>query len=285
MAQKTRDLGDMDGPVILFGGPYSNLRAVEALFARAGELGVPAQRMICTGDICAYGAEPEQTVALIAESGCAVIAGNTDLQLGAGAADCGCGFEEGSACDLLSARWFAFADAALSPPSRAFLAGLLGSAIFTHAGARYAVIHGGASDVSRFIWPTDEDAVFQHEINLLEREVGSIDGVVCGHSGVPFLRQIGPHRWINAGAIGMGAHDGDPRSWFAVLDAGVARLERLPYDAAGAAQAMRGAGLPEGYAQALETGWWPIEDVLPAALRKPRGTAWAITTSSPADAW
>lgn len=275
------DLGELAGPLILFGGPYSNRRALEALFALAKARGIAPQAMICTGDLCSYGAEPETVVTRIAESGCVVVAGNTDEQLGAGVNDCGCGFEEGSACDLLSARWFAYAAQRLSLASRAYLSGLPSRAVFRHAGRRFAVIHGGASAINRFIWSTDDETVFAHEINLLEGEVGPVDRVIAGHSGAPFIRAVGDRRWINAGTIGMGAHDGDPRGWFGVLEDGEARLERLDYDRAGAAAAMRAAGLPEGYAAALETGWWPNEDVLPPALRRSRGTGRTIKTSSP----
>ena len=52
----------------MFGGPYSNVRAVTALRARAAELGIQASRTICTGDVVAYCAEPEETVALIRET-------------------------------------------------------------------------------------------------------------------------------------------------------------------------------------------------------------------------
>lgn len=56
------ELGTLDGPVLLFGGNYSNLRATEALIAEASRLGVPADHVICTGDVVAYCADPQATV-------------------------------------------------------------------------------------------------------------------------------------------------------------------------------------------------------------------------------
>ena len=47
-----------DGPVLCFGGPYSNLQATQALFAEARRLGVPPGRIVCTGDVLAYCADP-----------------------------------------------------------------------------------------------------------------------------------------------------------------------------------------------------------------------------------
>lgn len=155
-----RDLGTLEGPVLLFGGPYSNVQALTALWEEAEARRIPAARMICTGDVVAYCGAPARTVAQIRQLGCPVVAGNCEIQLGQGALDCGCGFEEGSACDLLSIGWFSHASAALPAADKAWMATLPDVLTFTHHGSRYAVIHGGVTDVARFIWPVSEDAAF-----------------------------------------------------------------------------------------------------------------------------
>jgi hypothetical protein len=113
------DLGS--APVLALGGPYSNL---QALRARAAALGVSPSRVICTGDVVAYCAEPEETIAAIRDWGCHVVAGNCEQQLALGADDCGCGFVQGSACDSLSKGWYAFAAARISSANRASMAQL-----------------------------------------------------------------------------------------------------------------------------------------------------------------
>ncbi|MGK7870124.1 hypothetical protein [Falsiroseomonas sp. E2-1-a20] len=101
------------------------------------------------------------------------------------------------------------------------------------------------------------------------------EGVLAGHCGLPFTRLVGEALWHNAGAIGMPADDGTPRAWFSVLTPQPAGLRithhALDYDHAGAAAAMRAAGLAEGYAAALCSGHWPSEDVLPPEERAQRG--------------
>lgn len=72
--------------------------------------------------------------------------------------------------------------------------------------------------------------------------------------------------WLNAGVIGMPAHDGDPRTRFAVLKGGTPTFHRLTYDQDAASDAMVAAGLTQGYHRALVTGYWPSEDVLPLDL-------------------
>ncbi|MCE2921377.1 MAG: metallophosphoesterase, partial [Roseomonas sp.] len=88
-----------DGPLLVFGGPYSNLQATQAILAEAARRSIPSQRVICTGDVVAYGADAAACCDLIMASGIWVIAGNCEENLAAGALDCGCGFAEGTACD------------------------------------------------------------------------------------------------------------------------------------------------------------------------------------------
>ena len=260
-----------DGPLLVFGGPYSNLQATRAVLTEATRRGIPPGRVICTGDVVAYGADAAACCDLIMTSGIWVIAGNCEENLAAGALDCGCGFEEGTACDLLSRAWYAHANRQVTAAHRAWMAGLPQRLmVILPDGRRLAVLHGGASDISRFIFASTPQADLAAEIAAT-----GCDGVIAGHCGIPFVRQVGPGVWINAGAIGMPADDGTPRIWFAVLPPGEAGLgvEILPleYDHAAAAAAMRTAGLPEGYAAALGSGIWPSCDVLPPTERARRG--------------
>ncbi len=266
-----RYLGVMDGSVLLFGGPYSNFQATGALFEASSILGIPASRMICTGDVCAYCADPLETVRIVKASGCAVVAGNCELSLGARTDDCGCGFEEGAACDRFAVEWFRHADDALDDLFRAWMLDCPSIATFHAFGRRYAVVHGAASMVNRFLWPVATDDELAGEIALIEGVLGPVDGVIGGHTGIAFERRVAVGgrsvHWINAGAIGLPAHDGDPRTSYAVLEEGGVRFARLDYDHHAAAEAMRTAGLSAGYDRSLEIGWWPSEDSFPVDMR------------------
>ena len=50
-----------DGPVLCFGGPYSNLEATRALRTEARQLGIPAELLNFTGYIYANSATPIET--------------------------------------------------------------------------------------------------------------------------------------------------------------------------------------------------------------------------------
>jgi len=256
------DLGDLDATVLIFGGPVSNLQATRAMRAGAARRGIPAARAICTGDVAAYCADPAATVAEIRDWGCAVVAGNCERQLAARAPDCGCGFGEGSACDRLSAGWYAHADRAIGPGARAWMAGLPDAIRFRHRGRLVHVCHGAFTDISRFLWPSTPETDFLDEIAACPGDI-----VFSGHSGIPFDRQIGRTRWINAGVIGLPPNDGAPATRYAILARGEVTIHRLSYDHAAARDAMERQGLGTGYHAALTTGIWPSQDILPPDLR------------------
>ena len=259
---RVKDFGTFDQGVTVFGGPYSNLQALQALAASCNG---PA---ICTGDVVAYGGDPAATTRLIRELDWPAIAGNCELQIAQDAPDCGCGFGDGTACDLLSSGWYPVAKAAIDDEARAWMAGLPDIGTFVQNGRRYGVLHGGATEVNRFLWPTSDAAEFEFEIAALEGIIGPVDGVIAGHSGIAFHRYIGRHHWINAGALGLPPHDGRPETRFAVLKDNDVTFHHLSYDHAAARAAMERAGLTQGYHESLTTGIWPSEDVLPRALRR-----------------
>jgi hypothetical protein len=45
------------GPLLVFGGPYSNLEATAAILAEACRRAIPSGNILCTGDLAAYCAD------------------------------------------------------------------------------------------------------------------------------------------------------------------------------------------------------------------------------------
>ena len=262
-----KDLGQVASELILYGRPYSNLAALDALYKIASDMNVPPEAMICTGDVVAYGADPVKTVELFRSRGGIGIAGNCEKQLAANAGDCGCGFDAGSTCDVLSRGWYPYADKAITPEIRTFFASLPDVIVFTQNKRQYAVIHGGMTDISRFVWPDVQEAVFAAEIKAIQDAVGPIDGVISGHSGIAFERVVNGVHWVNAGVIGMPEHDGSPDTRYVVLKNGQASIKKLSYDFVGSATRMNDVGLTQGYDRALICGYWPSEAILPLSMR------------------
>jgi hypothetical protein len=141
---------------------------------------------------------------------------------------------------------------------------------FEMAGRRLLAIHGGVGQINRFVFPATPEAEKAGELD----QAGT-DGVIGGHCGVPFTQIVGGRLWHNAGVIGLPANDGTPRMWYSLLrpvDGGIVIEHRaLDYDYASTVRRMREKGLSPPYAEALETGLWPSDDIMPEADRQTRG--------------
>lgn len=262
------NLGKIDDPVFVFGGPYSNVQATETVLGIAQQQGFSADHIICTGDVVAYCANPAETTVAIRQAGIHVVMGNCEESLGFEQEDCGCGFAEDSACDVLSRQWFDYASQQITTDDKAWMLNLPRQISFEMAGQQLNVIHGSLSDISGWVF----ESTAEHDLDL-----GQCDGIIAGHCGLPFCSTTADQKlWLNAGVIGMPANDGTPRGWYSILapapEGGIQiTIASFHYDHDSAARAMRDADLAEGYANALETGLWPNMDVLPPDERQARG--------------
>ncbi|MEM7172330.1 MAG: metallophosphoesterase family protein [Pseudomonadota bacterium] len=257
---------EAEGRLLVFGGPYSNLQATEALLGLAGDQGLGPEQVLCTGDLVAYCAEPQATVDLIRDFGCPVVMGNCEESLAADAPDCGCGFDANSACDFLSQQWYAYSRGRVSADSKSWMGSLPRSIDVVLGNWRFLAVHGSVASINEFIFPNTATEKKEAELSLAGDQ---FDGILGGHSGLPFAEIIGGKLWLNSGALGMPANDGTPRVWYALLElvAGGAlsiQVRSLDYDHDTAAKRMRENGLDNGYAACLASGLWPSLDVLTA---------------------
>lgn len=257
------------GPLLLFGGPYSNLAATAAIQQAAEAHDLPPHNCICTGDVVAYCAHPEETVHRIRDWGISVVMGNCEESLGNSADDCGCGFDEGSVCSALSMDWYRYADRQISQSTRAWMRELPRQIGFHLGGRDFMVVHGSVTQINRFIF-----ASTPRQDKQVELDAAGVDCVIGGHAGLPFGARVDHRTWLNAGVIGLPANDATPDGWYLMLtpdDTGVtASWHRLAYDARTESAVMMQHGL-KGYADTLMTGLWPSIDVLPDQERARRG--------------
>ena len=240
----TLDLGTLEGSLLFFGGPCSNLQATQAIRAEAARLDIPAENIICTGDVVAYCAQPNETIAQLRDWGVAVVMGNCEQAIGTSTENCGCGFAEGSTCDLLSDSWYNYSNGRVESGHRAWMRSLPGRIDFQFAGKRFAVVHGSVSRINQFIFSSTASQTKCREI-----ELANTDGVIGGHCGLPFTQKLDDKLWHNPGVIGMPANDGTPRGWYSHWRRGQTNIciSTLPitYDTGVAKTAMIEAGLSE----------------------------------------
>ncbi|TXC82078.1 metallophosphoesterase family protein [Luteibaculum oceani] len=256
--------------LLVFGGVYSNLEALNALQEFAAFNGFSPNEIICTGDIVGYCANPKESLETVAKWGIHSIAGNVELQLKNNEDDCGCDFDENSRCDVFSKQWYPFAKERIGENELEFIGQLPEFLKFEFGGINYAVVHGSYFNTSEFIFKSTPWTAKARNFEALEA-----DCILSGHGGIPFYDFNDNKAWINAGVIGMPANDGTTKTWCCVLETTYKDLSvqfhQLKYDNVLAAEKMRKEKLPEAYAKTLETGIWDNCDILPPAETELQG--------------
>ncbi|WP_438961560.1 metallophosphoesterase family protein [Nonlabens sp.] len=269
MVQKVKDLGHKSGKMLIFGGVYSNLQALEAVIQLADEHNIAPENCICTGDIIGYCGQPQETLDSFKNWGAYSILGNVEIQLRDGQEDCGCDFTAGSRCDGFSEIWYAFAKANLSSSSKQYFNTLPDHITFQYAGRNIGVVHGSADQVSQFIFKSSDWA---EKIESYQDLV--VDTIIAGHCGLPFKDRYENLLWLNPGVIGMPANDGTTNTWAMILDdTNGFKATHIPviYDHQTAIHHMRKNHLPKEYAVTLETGIWDNMEILPQQERLLQG--------------
>ena len=270
----THDLGSLTGPVLVFGGVYSNLEALTALRREAERRRIPAGNVICTGDTPGYCADPEACLNLLEDWGVHSIAGNVEINLRDGVDDCGCNFSDGSRCDMFARLWYAYARAEVGERGLQYMHRLPRQLSFAYAGRRVHVLHGSAEHESEFVWKSTDWSVKEHSFARTRADV-----ILASHSGLPFADAKNGKVWINSGAAGMPANDGTPRTWFVLLDDSYGdfryTFHPLTYDVAAARAKMLAhrTRLPLSYAATLVTGIWDNTEIMPPTEAAQEGHA------------
>jgi predicted phosphodiesterase len=262
MDKKIKKLPDFSGRILVFGGVYSNLQALEELYQYAQKEGIPPDSIICTGDVVAYCAQPQECVDLIKNWGVHTIAGNVEIQLASGADDCGCNFEGDSRCDIFSRQWYPFAKNNCSDETLKWMDELPDFLKFNFIGRKIGVVHGTFDETAGYIFKSTDWSVKEEQLNKM-----GVDMILAGHCGIPFSDSKGQKAWLNSGAIGMPANDGTDRVWFMTLEEKgteiIVQHHSLEYDTHEPSARMREAKLPQEYARTLLTGIWDSNDILP----------------------
>jgi diadenosine tetraphosphatase ApaH/serine/threonine PP2A family protein phosphatase len=233
---------------------HGNRHAFEAVLAAARAAG--ADEVWCLGDLVGYGADPNRCVELAREELAICLAGNHDLAVTGELS-----LEDFSRGASLAARW---TREAIEADNLAFLqalrpAGVEGPWGLYHASPRDPVWEYVLSELlaDRCLDAAAQRVCFighSHvALAFVRDEAGRTAGAQRGAGATADLRD---RSWLlNPGSVGQ-PRDGDPRAAWLLLDTDDGRAEwrRTEYDVAGAAAAIRDAGLPESLAERLGYG-------------------------------
>jgi len=265
------DLGELDGTLLVFGGVDGNLDAFDALLKHAALQGIPFTRMIHTGGVAPFCAEPVAVATRLAEVGVASVRGTFEMDAPA--------LIRGSVADVLpetsAEGWQSILDEGIPEDVLAWMEGLPSQMLFTLNGRRCRVVHSTVSSPEKLLFASSPAPGYLREFELSQTEV-----VIAGRSGLPFTRLFPSSQgigqaWHNPGALGLPANDGTPRVWYSLTRSTPGGIEfehrPLTYDHRAAAAKLRSMNSDNAVAKCLASGLWPSLEDVPQGEKSRRG--------------
>jgi len=243
----------MSGRLAVFGGVYSNHRALRAVLADIATRG--AGDTWCLGDLGGFGPHPDRSAEVLRASGVPMLRGNYDDSVGNDRGDCACGY--GDPRDRHFAQIsYDYTAARTSPEHKRWMRELPEQARLSFGDLRVLLCHGSPRRVNEFLWESACSDAFLEWLC----ETHAADVVVCGHTGLPWHRRLASgHHVVNVGAIGRPPNDGVTTVPYAIVETGPdvrVTFHRVRYDCDALALEMEAEGLPPEFVETIRKGWW-----------------------------
>jgi len=179
--------------------PHANPHGLEACLDHARERGVDGH--LVAGDVVGRGPLPGETVDRVRDLGAPTVRGNVDRRVLEVEPDANAGMP----------KWTA---ARLSPGQRAYLAGLPETEHIERAGREVLLVHGSPLADTDHVFPSVTSRALERKLDGQGPDV-----LVCGHTHLPFHREVAGVHVVGAGTAGL-PYDGDPRASYVTLDLG-----------------------------------------------------------------
>jgi putative phosphoesterase len=215
---------------------HGNLVALEAVVADLRRRGV--DRVVHAGDLALAGAQPAEVVDRIRELGWSGIVGNTDEMLWRPERQAELEARAPKLGAMLRAFFEEYAPATAERLGHERIAWLRELPVELRIDD-VVLVHASPGD----LWRAPMADAPDEDLASVYGESGAAVAVY-GHIHVPFVRSMGALTVANSGAVGS-PFDGDPRASYLLVEDGVPRVIRVPYNLDREAAALRASGYPD----------------------------------------
>lgn len=195
--------------IAVFSDIHGNIFALEAVLKDI-ERHRP-EVTVCLGDLVGYNPFPNEVVQKIRSLAIPTIMGNYDQGVGFDLDDCGCAYRssEEKARGHISLTW---TRKVVNPENKAFLRNLLSRYEIKHSAYHLLFVHGSPRRINEYLFPDRPDSSFLH---MMQNEEANV--LVCGHTHIPFAREVGTLKVINDGSVGL-PKDGNWKAYWALIE-------------------------------------------------------------------
>jgi diadenosine tetraphosphatase ApaH/serine/threonine PP2A family protein phosphatase len=238
----------------LFGGIYSNYRALEAALQDVSRRRLDG--VYCLGDLGAFGPFPDRVYPLLRKAGVQVIQGNYDNSLAGGLPDCQCGYTD-PRDNYFAQLSYEYTFRNTSEENKAWLRTLPTTLRLQVEERRLLLCHGSPRKINEFLWEsTSPDQFLGYLLDRAQTDIACVT-----HTGIRWHRPMPDNRHvINVGVLGRPENDGNTNVWYTVLTVvgSTVSVEFVPvlYDHMALAADMEAERLPREFIETIVTGWW-----------------------------
>lgn len=206
--------------------PHANPFGLEACLDHARERDVDG--CLVAGDLVGKGPLPGEVVDQVQELDAPAVKGNVDRRVLEVEPDASAGMPKWTAAQLLDAQY-------------AYLSSLPETQRLERAGWDVLLVHGSPLSDEDYVFPSITAPGLERKLDGLDPDV-----LVCGHSHLPFHREVDGVHVVGAGTAGL-PYDGDPRPSYVTLELGDevrTQIHRVGYDVEDVLAAIREQGNP-----------------------------------------
>ncbi|PSP79553.1 YfcE family phosphodiesterase [Halobacteriales archaeon QS_1_68_20] len=236
---------------VVFGDIHGNITALEAVFENMADHGFNSD-LYCLGDLVGYGTYPNEVVEFVRSRSIPTVMGNYDRGVGDNSDDCGCAYQSETE-QRRANKSIAWTNKMITEGNRDYLRTLERQIELELGDLRILLVHGSPRRINEYLHEDRPDSSFERLLDSVD-----IDVLVCGHTHLPYHKELPSGRHvINAGSVGK-PKDGDSRACYIVLTADGDDLNvefhRVEYDIEHIVRSIEDTEMPDAFAEMLRTG-------------------------------
>ena len=166
--------------------------------------------IVSTGDLVGYMPYPNEVIDLIRKHKIIVVQGNHDKVIAESKKISLEEINNMTTLEIQKNASAAFTNWYISDENRKFLKNLSSKLVLECGDKKIIIVHGSTMRIDEYLYENED-----HLVQLSEKI--SEDIIICGHTHIPYFRNINRKYFINAGSVGKPKH-GDSRSAYVIID-------------------------------------------------------------------
>ena len=194
--------------ITVIGDIHGNKYALDCVLLHINNRDVDV--IVSTGDLVGYLPYPNEVIDLIREHKIMVVQGNHDKVIAESRKINLDEINRMSTPEIHKSASAAFTNWCITNENREFLKNLCSKLVFECGDKKVVVVHGSPMRIDEYLYEEEEHLAQVSELI-------SEDVIICGHTHIPYFKQVHGKYFINAGSVGKPKH-GDSQGTYVIVE-------------------------------------------------------------------